>query len=649
MRLKEIRRPLVVRKERKWQEMKSKTGGLILSGLMLAALVLASCGPAAPAVEKPAVEKPAVEKPAVEKPGVEKPTAPEEKAEMVKVTLTKRDGTAVVTEVEVPSYGGTFTMLHTNSPTRFDPHFRTGHPSHAYLHHLTNEYLTIGNFTKGPAGTNETSWRFMWYPDEYFMEGGVAESWERPDDTTIIWHIRKGIHWQVNPKVEASDLVGGRELTADDVVASFHRAALDPEGYCYHGYPETVKSVTAPDKWTVVTKTFPGKQGDAWEIQYGFGHAICAREVIEHYPDLNTWQRQLGTGAFMLTDYVAGASSTLTRNPDYWRKDPFFPENQLPYVDEVKWLVVPDYSTQLAALRTGKADAVREVTWEDALSLERTNPELKSVDYPANAQTLFWRLDNLEFPWADQRVRRALWLAVDNKEIDETFYGGTASWYPNYPLFPSNEYGDMIVPFEELPESTRELYEYHPDKAKELLAQAGYPDGFKMKVVMRSTDVDLWSIVQNYWEQVNVEMEMDVKEQGVYTSQLWGHTYEQAVAGNAMGQAPFRYCNMQPWHAVCYARLGQGGIEDSYWVEEVYQPMAANYFNESVRRQMFREDIPRLLDKAYWLSLPARAFYVFWQPWVRNYQGERDVGFQLVNNYPIWVWIDQEMKESMGR
>ena len=84
------------------------------------------------------------------------------------------------------------------------------------------------------------------------------------------------------------------------------------------------------------------------------GAFIYPPEVIEEHGDAQDWRNLVGTGPYMLTDWVKDSSVTYTKNPNYWGYDEKFPENRLPYLDEVKSLIIPDSSTLLAALRTGK-------------------------------------------------------------------------------------------------------------------------------------------------------------------------------------------------------------------------------------------------------------------------------------------------------
>ena len=179
--------------------MKRKIAWLVLSCLMVAALILASCAPAAPEEEKPA--PPTTEKPTPPK-EEEKPAPPKEEKPTPSVT-------------EGPKYGGVLTHSMADPPLHFDETFGT--PATVPTLHITNEELFEGDWAKGPAGTGETTWLYHMMPPPYVITGALAESWEMPDDNTMVFHIRQGVHFHNKPPTN------GRELVADDIVFSLKR------------------------------------------------------------------------------------------------------------------------------------------------------------------------------------------------------------------------------------------------------------------------------------------------------------------------------------------------------------------------------------------------------------------------------------------
>jgi len=143
----------------------------------------------------------------------------------------------------------------------------------------------------------------------------------------------------------------------------------------------------------------------------------------------------------MLTDFVTNSSATLVRNPGYWEIDPVGPGkgNQLPYVNGIKILVVPDISTRLAAMRTGKIDMIPDLEAEDAKGLVRGNSALQYRTFLTIFPYLVsMRTDKADLPYRDKRVRQALMIATDFDALKTTCIAARPKrWYIPYQA-PSN-------------------------------------------------------------------------------------------------------------------------------------------------------------------------------------------------------------------
>ena len=99
-----------------------------------------------------------------------------------------------------------------------------------------------------------------------------------------------------------------------------------------------------------------------------WGAFINPPEVVELHGDVNDWRNVVGTGPYELTDLVEGSSFTHTKNPDYWRHDEKYPQNRLPYIDELKALIIKEKATYLAALRSGRVDHLGFIGGSDQVS-----------------------------------------------------------------------------------------------------------------------------------------------------------------------------------------------------------------------------------------------------------------------------------------
>jgi len=599
--------------------MKNGLVWLVVSCLMVAALVLASCA----AAEEEEEEVVTVgEEEEVVTPEEEEVVAAEEK-EMVRDSLDRL--------VEKPHYGGVFNDVISSSPYRFDE--ASIHVAWTPTLHLTNEELFEGDWTKGPTGTGEGSWAYIMFPPPDLREPILAESWELADANTIVYHIRKGVHWHNKPPVN------GREMTADDVVFTLNRLWDIPMSYHCTAYPreENIVSITAPDKWTVVIECVPGRTGHIYKMTSDHCK-IVPPEPIEMYGDLSDWRNSVGTGPFILVDYVDGSAVTFERNPNYWRKHPLYSEDTMPYLDGVKWLIIPDASTRMAAMRTGKIDCLG-LGWENAEEIMRTSPQLQHVTYlTGSASALFMRVDAP--PLDDVRVRRALSMAIDRQDMIDTIYGGNAEVI-TWPVGPIPEWGDMFVPIDEMPESVREQFEYHPDRAKQLLAEAGYPEGFQTEIVCISGAADLLSIVKAYWEDIGVDLKIDVKDTTVYTSIGYRKTHKQMYYYGVTSTLPFTFIRVLPGMQHNYSMV------DDPVITETYEAISEAFFDEPLRRQLMKEFVPYLLDLACVVQLPGGYSYIFWQPWVKSYSGELQIGYMNNNDFHKYIWLDQDLKEEM--
>jgi ABC-type transport system substrate-binding protein len=288
------------------------------------------------------------------------------------------------------------------------------------------------------------------------------------------------------------------------------------------------------------------------------------------------------------------------------------------------------------------------VNWEDGVSILKTNPQVK---YHSRYQTPTFpvgRMDKPDLPFKDIKVRQALNMAIDKKAILNDFFGGHGAML-GYPWPPTKTYTSIYTPLEQQSKAVQDLFTYDPTKAKQLLAEAGYPNGFTTHVMCDGTtnQVDLLSIVREQLLKVGVDMQIQPKESGVFLSITRGRTHDEMVMKNSVDYSfPFRMLMVR---------------------QESFDNPA--YFEADFTRQMYNE-VSRLvgvddatvnkdlkevgkfsLEQAWGIWLPAPEIWDMWQPWVGGYSGEQDVGYYAgpADRILDWVWIDQNMKSSMGR
>ena len=595
---------------------------LLVSCLMVAALLLASC--AAAEVEEEEEEE--VVTPEEEEVVAEEEVVVTEEKEMVRDALGRL--------VEKPQYGGDFTIVSGSDVLGFDECIMT--EWFAYTMNFTNDELLAGDWIKSTTGSGEDSWIAPGVFLPHMEVGCLAESWEM-DDEKLVFHLRKGIHFHDKSPVN------GREMTADDVVFSINRRFETPGNYLNAIVPpEDRPTVTAVDKYTVVLTPAPGQTtSSTFAVTADFAR-IVPREMVEEYGDLKDWKNACGTGPFLLVDYVPMSSLAFERNPNYWRKNPLHPEDTMPYIDSLTRLVIPDSSTRLAAMRTGKIDRLG-VGWENAADLLGTNPELGYNRYlSAVSSNIYMRLDKPGLPWQDIKVRHALHMAIDLQAIADDYYEGNAEIL-THPVVPYPEFSDLVYPFEELPESTKELFRYNPEKAKQLMIEAGYPDGFKTNIVCSAGYTDLLSIVKEYWwNNLGVDLIFDVKETAVYQSYHIRSKHEEMLIAY-MDNANF----LTGTYFHTGDALNASQMSDER-MDRLFEELRENQFDWDWVARNWQEVTPYILEQAWSIELPTAYSYTTWQPWVKDYHGESTIGYLNLYDYPKYIWIDQDLKKEMG-
>ena len=553
-------------------------------------------------------------------------------------TAVPTSSAATIPASDSPKYGGILTIIKDKDTLTFDDCYQWA--SNSWSFHFTNEELMLGDWTRGPAGTGEVSW-LIWagfdYIDKY-ATGGLAEKWEIDwTNLTITFNIRKGVYFHNKAPTN------GREMTSADVAFSINRQWSTPGSWLLLNHAKPV-SVTTPDKYTVVIK-FPSF-GDlaSTYLQVGDMTMIWPADAVQKFGDMRDWRNSLGTGPFMLTDYVKGSAMTFVRNPNHWDKDPIGSGkgNKLPYVDGAKLLIIPDVSTQLAAMRTGKADRGLFM-WDMAESLKKSNPELLQASYIRGPLGLIhMRQDNPEFPWSKKEVRQALHMAVDYKAVSDGYYGGTAEWYCT-PTSGEKEYKDWHIPFEQLPQNVRNIWTYQPEKAKKMLADAGYANGFTMEIVCTVQHIDLLSIYKDYWSKIGVTLVLDPKDTSVFNSIRASRGHKHAYFGSTSIALTFNMSIWRDWH-----KSSQNmSMFDDLAPDKAYYDLWANYSDYNKVCQIYKDITPYMLEQAWFIPTPGYREYTVWQPWLKGYHGEYGTGNSNEPSFMRWIWIDQDLKEKM--
>jgi peptide/nickel transport system substrate-binding protein len=491
-------------------------------------------------------------------------------------------------EAGPPKRGGT---LHVRGwdPPHFDPH------------------ITINNFTNYVASFFYS--RLVRHkvgadvqPGTFIVEPDLAERWDTPDDTTYVFHLRRGVKWHNKPPLN------GRELVAEDIKFTYDRF-LAEKGNANRFLLEPVERIEVVDRYTV---RFRLKAPYVWLVDalaYPWTMWIVAPEMVQQYGDLKKPETAVGTGPFMLERYEPNVKAVFTRHPEYFRQSQ-------PHVDAVEWLIIPDESTGLAMYRTGQIDCGPQLNWtvrqQDLDSLKQSHPHLVYRDMVSIVpHAVAMRADMA--PFSDVRVRRAISHAIDRQGLIDAVWGRGV---PTAALAPGVLGWSLSI--EQLGPGAR-YYQYDPKEARRLLAEAGYPKGFKTQLSVSTgfgrDIIDDAQLVQRYLKDVGIEAELKIQEHGAYMSTTMQGKFE------GMVRTPFGIA-WQP-----DASLYRAYAVDSSWnIAHVNDPKLTAMLTEErhtqdleARRRLIYDIQRYAAEQQYIVYTTSNMVTASWAPYVKNY------------------------------
>jgi peptide/nickel transport system substrate-binding protein len=291
---------------------------------------------------------------------------------------------------------------------------------------------------------------------EYEKSGAIvpdlAERWDlSPDGRTYTFHLRKGVKWHK----------GYGELTADDVKFSYDRV-LDPKTASrYQGEFKLVEAVEAIDPHTVrirLKSKYPGFLNKVAAYNQGF---VVSRKAMEKLGDQYA-TNPIGTGPFVFESWSPKNQVVLVANKEYF--------GGAPKIDRIVFKLIQEETTAEIALQRGEIDVFFALQNADVIGRLSKAPGITVQRRTAN-HTINMVLNSTYEPLGKPQVRRAIAHAVNLKALREVFFNGLKG-QPNWVLTSS---------FEECAKDLTE-WPYDPEKAKALLREAGYPNGFKLTI-----------------------------------------------------------------------------------------------------------------------------------------------------------------------
>ena len=402
-----------------------------------------------------------------------------------------------------------------------------------------------------------TEWEATWYFPEIqttpVIRKTLAESWEMVDPSTWIFHRRHGVKFHNRPPVN------GREMTAEDVKYSYE---LLKDKAQYANRAALVKEIQVVDTYTLRFDLQLPDPKFYLNVVDSLSPVIVPREAVEAPGGLA--QNPIGTGAFMLKDFVPGEGALLVRNPDYFLRDQ--DGHQLPYLDAVRLVFTKDAATETALFRTRQLDVMRISTLDLLYELIKTVPDLELYRVPSlgwGDYGLTLALDKA--PYKDVRVRQALSMAINRDVVADVINRGDAALYGPFPWVMAGYTQRTDYAYANLGPN----YEYNPKKARELLAAAGYPKGFDMD--LEWAEFQGWSygdfvqLLARFFGDIGVRVRLRQLETSTWLAKIGGvQPFAHAVAAaSPIGAGPsFMDWVYLRYHSSSPKTINRDGVND---------------------------------------------------------------------------------------
>ena len=544
-----------------------------------------------------------------------------------------------------PQYGGELVVRASRKIVNFDPYYGAG-PVHLMTAWM--ERLVADDWTLDPTVFD---FKPLWHPSVY-LKGQLAESWEFTDRGTYVIHLRKGVHWQNIPPAD------GREFVADDVVFHFNRLYGLGGGFKPSPFHQAVNafqdllSVTAADRYTVVFKFKPSNPEFIMESMHeiNLGLNLENQDAVRKWGDVSDWHHAIGTGPYILHDFIPEKSAALIKNTNYWGYDERHPQNRLPYIDSVKYLMIFDDNKALSEMCQGKIDVIDCVSPMQAKAIRKTNPEILQILTPLPPTiSLDPRIDVA--PFNDIRVRIAMQKAIDLPTIAKTYYQGLVEPYPD--TLTSRYMKGWGFPYDEWPQDLKDEYAYNPTEARKLLTEAGYPHGFKTNVVFDTAgDLALMQIVKNYLLHVGIDMEIRPMETNAWSAFINARKHDQ-IAHHPAGHLGHTSSPLRDLDRFQTGSANNYGMVSDPVFDSLYaRARAASNMDEVLH--VFREANEYVARQHVAVSILQPMAYSLCQPWVKGFNAQFGStwgaagGPGMLSFYLPRFWIDQKLKKSMG-
>jgi len=509
-----------------------------------------------------------------------------------------------------PKRGGTFTFALHYEPQHWDPHMTLSYRTQVYASmvysKLTTEYQAEGS---------------DYYTFDPIPE--LAKSWEYKSPTEVVFHLRKGVKWQNIPPVN------GREFTSTDIKYTIERI-FDPKlKSANKAYFNKIDRIETPDPYTV---RFILKESFAPFVKYTaltYG-MIVAKEAVEKKGDLKHWTSTIGTGPFILKEYIPNELAHYVRNPDYF-------DRPKPYVDEVKLRIMPSPEVIIAAFRTKQLDGLYGYPeYEEVQDIVKKNPKLKWKEFFSNSwPRVTFATDKP--PFNDKRLRQALSMCYDRKKALDMLFDGRGKVDGVIPIW---QWGSISV--DKLGKASKN-FRPNIEEAKRLVKAAGYKTPLKVKFAFTPAYGTIWvSLVEALIGQLNTSkvFKLDVvsKEYGAYiTSNYRGKYKEDLFYGYTTPAGDPDEVMWDMYHSTSARNACR--VKDPH-LDKLLEAQRRE-MNKEKRLAILKELQYYLGDQLYNMPTISQPGYDVWQPYIRGSAPRHVVPAYNIGGRLMLLWFNK--------
>lgn len=468
--------------------------------------------------------------------------------------------------------------------------------------------------------TTETHQGLMKYDFDDKLKTDLAESYQvSPDGKVYTFKIHQGVKFQ-----------NGRELVAADFKYSTERMAVPDlaswgQGYTSNivgadnviaGKAKTMSGIEVVDKYTI---KFTLKQPQSTFLSFlaASPFFVVPKEEVDKWKDQFSLHA-VGTGPFMIKEWLPGNKLTLVKNPYYW-------EEGKPYMDSIEFTMGVDAQTSLLKVEKGEADIIADLLAPSVVQQAMSDPKWKPYIYTRSGFIPTWVWINSKNPPLDKlEVRQAIEYAIDTSKltklltgVGEPLYGIYAKGAPGY-------------------DAKFRPYTYDPEKAKQLLAKAGLPNGFNIDFYY-TDEVSFWELIpapiQQDLAKVGIQMKINKITAAAKNEKAAAKTLPLHIGG--WGPATIDSADWIGSLFTCAVKDQATGYASycNQKVDDLFQQTQATT-DETQRSSLFRQIEDLVMADAPMIPIINVQYFVLVNPRVKGYSSHL-----LVPPVNPWVWL----------